>query len=837
MSSDSTLTHLNLISIEDYKMVNHGAALANPAPDSGVENATGGDGDPRPASADDQRRIIVSKQLPIKARRDPVTKDWTFEFDNDALVLQLKLGFRPETPVVYVGCLNASVPESEQEEVAAVLLERFSCVPAFIADEVHNQFYHGFCKHYLWPLFHYMLPVIPSQGARFDHAQWLAYISANKVFADKVMEVLSPDEDYVWIHDYHLIILATMLRKKFNRVKLGFFLHSPFPSSEIFRTLPVREVVLKALLNCDLVGFHTFDYARHFLSCCSRILGLDHELKRGYIGLDYYGRTVIVKILPVGIHMGQLEEIMSQESTAAKVRELRDKYQGKIVLLGVDDVDLFKGIGMKFRAFERLLESRVGYVGELVLVQILNPARSSGKDVQDVQEEFNSIAERVNARFGGEGYKPIELVDGGVTTNDKVAYYSIAECVIVNAIRDGMNLVPYKYTVCRQGSPLLDEALGVNPEVKRRSVIIVSEFIGCSPSLSGAIRVNPWDVDSVAEGMGVALSMHENEMELRHEKHYKFVSSHDVAYWARSLDQDLEKACRDHFVKRVWEIGFGLNVKVVALGPNFRKLLHTHIVPAYKSAASRLILLDYDGTMTSQGPSSKAPTESMIECLNRLTRDPNNVVFIVSGRDRKTLVDWFSPCEKLGIAAEHGYFMRWSKDDEWESPNLNLDFDWKRIAEPVMELYTEATDGSYIEHKESALVWQHQEADYFLGSCQAKELLDHLESVLANEPVVVKRGQHIVEVIPQGISKGMVVSNVLSKIQARGAAPDFVLCIGDDRSDEDMFETIASSVSNSTLPATAQVFACTVGQKPSKAKYYLDDSGEVMRLLHSLAGH
>ncbi|CAM8938738.1 unnamed protein product [Rhodiola kirilowii] len=835
MTSQSALTHLNLISIEDFKMMKNSEHVS-PAPESASENADANE--PKTTPADDQRRIIVAKQLPIKCRRDPSTKDWSFEWDHDALVLQMKLGFRPETPVVYVGCLNAPVPESEQEEVAAILLERFSCVPAFIPEDVHAKFYHGFCKHYLWPLFHYMLPVIPSQGARFDHAQWLAYISANKVFADKVMEVLSPDEDYVWIHDYHLIVLATLLRKKFHRVKLGFFLHSPFPSSEIFRTLPVRELVLKALLNCDLVGFHTFDYARHFLSCCSRILGLDHELKRGYIGLDYYGRTVIVKILPVGIHMGQLEEIMLQESTGDKVRELKDKYAGKTVFLGVDDVDMFKGIGMKFSAFEMLLESRRGCVGKLVLVQLLNPARSSGKDVQDVQEEITSIADRVNARFGRAGYKPIEIVNGVVTTNLKVAYYSIAECVVVNAIRDGMNLVPYKYTVCRQGSPVLDAALGVNgDEVKRKSVIIVSEFIGCSPSLSGAIRVNPWDVESVAEGMGMALSMHDFEKQLRHEKHYKFVSSHDVAYWAKSLDHDLEKACRDHFVKRVWEIGFGLNVKVVALGPNFRKLSTPHIVPTYKNSTSRLILLDYDGTMMSQGLSCKTPTDSMIECLNRLTRDPNNVVFIVSGRDKETLVNWFSPCEKLGIAAEHGYLMRWSGDEEWELPNQRLDFDWKRIAEPVMELYAEATDGSYIEHKESALVWQHLEADYFLGSCQAKELLDHLESVLANEPVVVKRGQHIVEVIPQGISKGMVVSKVMSKMQSRGTPPDFILCIGDDRSDEDMFETVASSVSNAVLPASAQVFACTVGQKPSKAKYYLDDTGEVMRLLHSLAGY
>ncbi|KAL2228012.1 probable alpha,alpha-trehalose-phosphate synthase [UDP-forming] 11 [Sesamum indicum] len=790
------------------------------------------------SSVSQERRIVVANRLPLKACRDSSSdgKKWWFDWDKDALVLQLRDGFPSDVEVVYVGCLGVEIDPSEQEEVAQLLLDKFKCVPTFLPLDLINKFYHGFCKHYLWALFHYMLPLTPNHGVRFDKDMWQAYVSANKVFADKVMEVINPDEDYVWIHDYHLMVLPTFLRKRYHRIKLGFFLHSPFPSSEIYRTLPVREEILRALLNCDLIGFHTFDYARHFLSCCSRMLGLDYQSKRGYIGLDYYGRTVSIKILPVGIHMGQIKSVMSLPDTAEKIKELMKKYHGKTVFLGVDDLDMFKGISLKFMAFGLLLDENPMYRGNVVLIQIMNAPRSRGKDIQEVHDEINKVACEVNKKYGDEEYRPIVCINGPMSFQDKVAYYAISECVVVNAVRDGMNLVPYKYTVARQGSPDLDKALGVpDSSGPKKSVILVSEFIGCSPSLSGAIRVNPWDINNVAEAMVSGITMLDSEKELRHEKHYKYVVSHDVAYWARSFHQDLERACSGHYRKRCWGIGFGLNFRVVALGPNFRKLSVEHIVSAYNSTNSRLILLDYDGTMMPPDRVDKSPSPEVISVLNSLCNDPKNVVFIISGRGKDSLGKWFSQCEKLGLSAEHGYFTRWSENSKWESCELAVNMDWKTIALPVMEHYTEATDGSSIEQKESALVWHHQEADPDFGLWQAKELLDHLESVLANDPVVVKSGQQIVEVKPQGVSKGVVVKNLMETMKNTGKPADFVLCIGDDRSDEDMFEAISSSITSRSLPDTTEVFVCTVGQKPSMAKYYLDDTFEVIKMLQGLS--
>lgn len=797
-------------------------------PESGPEC----DSDTESMSSPRPQTIVVANHLPISSHRGP-NGSLEFEWDRDSLLLQLKDSI-PSMEFFFIGCLREEIPVSEQEELSQTLLDSFNSVAVFLPPDLYSRFYHGFCKNHLWPLFHSLLPL---SSTRFDRTLFQSYVSVNKIFADKILEVINPDQDFVWVHDYHLMILPTFLRKRFNRVKLGFFLHSPFPSSEIYKTLPVREEILRALLNSDLIGFHTFDYARHFLSCCGRMLGLTYESKRGYIGLEYYGRTVTIKILPVGIHMGQLGSVLSLPVTETKVGELMNKFidGGKVIILGVDDMDIFKGINLKLLAMEQLLLEHPEWRGKAVLVQIANPARGKGKDVKEVQAETYATAKRINEAFAQPGYEPIILIDKPLQFYERMAYYAVAECCLVTAVRDGMNLIPYEYIIARQGNEGLDRVLGFGQSKPKKSMLVVSEFIGCSPSLSGAIRVNPWNIEAVADAMDYALEMAEGEKQLRHEKHYRYVSTHDVGYWAKSFLQDLERTCRDHIRRRCWGIGFGLGFRVVALDTNFRKLSMEHIVSAYRRTKTRAILLDYDGCLMPQASIDKSPNSKTIETLNKLCRDKNNLVFIASARSRSTLSEWFSPCEKLGVAAEHGCFFRLKRDEEWETCVPVADCSWKQIAEPVMKLYTETTDGSTIEEKETALVWCYEDADPDFGSCQAKELLDHLESVLANEPVAVKSSSHIVEVKPQGVNKGLVAERLLSTMKESDLVADFVLCIGDDRSDEDMFEVISTAMAGPSLTPTTEVFDCTVGKKPSKAKYYLDDTAEIVRLMEGLA--
>jgi trehalose 6-phosphate synthase/phosphatase len=311
-----------------------------------------------PSPAPRPRTIVVANHLPIHAHRPASpSQPWTFSWDEDSLLRHLqKSSSSPSMEFIYIGCLREDVPPADQDAVAQALLDSYNCVPAFLHADVAASYYHGFCKQHLWPLFHYMLPLTPDHGGRFDRSNWEAYVLANKLFSQRVIEVLNPEDDYIWIHDYHLLALPSFLRRRFNRLRIGFFLHSPFPSSELYRSLPVRDEILKSLLNCDLIGFHTFDYARHFLSCCSRMLGLEYQSKRGYIGLDYFGRTVGIKIMPVGINMVQLKSQLQLPDLEWRVAELRKQFAGKTVLLGVDDLDIFKGINLKILAFEQMLK-------------------------------------------------------------------------------------------------------------------------------------------------------------------------------------------------------------------------------------------------------------------------------------------------------------------------------------------------------------------------------------------------------------------------------------------------------------------------------------------------
>ncbi|XP_073115131.1 probable alpha,alpha-trehalose-phosphate synthase [UDP-forming] 7 isoform X2 [Elaeis guineensis] len=785
------------------------------------------------STATHDRIIIVANELPVRANRRTGGCGWNFSWDKDSLLFQLKDGFPEDMEVFYVGSLHVNVDCHEEDGVAQSLLEHFKCIPTFLRRGLLQEFYRRFCKQQLWPLFHYMLPFSPDHGGLFDRALWNSYILANQKFARKVIEVLNPEDDYVWIHDYHLMVLPTLLRRKFHRLRMGFFLHSPFPSSEIYRTFPVREELLKGLLNCDLIGFHTFDYARHFLSCCGRMLGLEYQSKRGYLGLDFFGRTVGIKITPIGVHMGQLQSVLQLPNRDWMVDDHRRQVEGKTVLLGVDDMDIFKGINLKVLAFEKMLQLYPKWQGRAVLIQVANPSRGTGRDLDLMEGEIREICWRINEEFGNDEYEPVVLVDRPVPIVEKIAFYTMAECVVVTAVRDGMNLTPYEYIVCRQG--IAGSEPGLDADGPRKSMLVVSEFIGCSPSLSGAIRVNPWDIESTAHAMNEAISLPDAEKRLRHEKHYRYVSTHDMAYWSRSFLQDMERFCKDHSEKSYWGIGFGLGFRVMGVDPNFKKLNVRDVASAYKVAKNRAILLDYDGTLVPQTSFNMTPSAEVIRIINSLCADKKNVVFIVSGRGRDSLGNWFSPCERLGIAAEHGYFMRWTRDQEWEICCQISDFRWMQIAEPVMKLYTESTDGSSIEAKESALVWRHRYADPGFGSAQAKEMLDHLESVLANEPVSVKRGEFIVEVKAQGVSKGSVAEKVLLSMVENGRPADFVLCVGDDRSDEDMFEDVAGVMTKNLVAPGTSLFACTVGQKPSKAKYYLDDTVEVLGMLAELA--
>lgn len=273
--------------------------------------------------------------------------------------------------------------------------------------------------------------------------------------------------------------------------------------------------------------------------------------------------------------MGQLRDTLASPEAAAKAREIADAYRGRTLIVGVYDMDRFKGVKLKLLAMEKMLESHSDVHEQVVLVQINNPARSRGRDVDGVRGEMQQILQRINTRFArasiaSGGPTPVVMIDGPVPMSEKVAYYAAADCCVVSAVRDGLNRVPYFYTACREEAP----------GARKGSAVVVSEFAGCSPTLGGAIRVDPWDLDGMADTMHMAVTtMSAEEKQARHRSDYDYLRANDAVTWAQAFDDALQLACKDH--STMWFVGFGLGMsyRAAAIQPSFRMLATaTHLL-------------------------------------------------------------------------------------------------------------------------------------------------------------------------------------------------------------------------------------------------------------------
>lgn len=319
------------------------------------------------------------------------------------------------------------------------------------------------------------------------------------------------DNDLVWVHDYHLMLLPAMLREEIGNskknVKFGFFLHTPFPSSEIYRILPVRNEILLGLLHCDLIGFHTYDYARHFLSSCSRILGLATTPN----GVEFQGKIVTVGAFPIGIDPEKFAEGLKKPKVQERIATLEKKFQGVKVIVGVDRLDYIKGVPQKLHALEVFLTEHPEWIGRVVLVQVAVPSRGEVEEYQNLRAVVNELVGRINGKFGTVEFMPIHFMHKSVAFEELIALYNISDVCLVSSTRDGMNLVSYEYIATQQD---------------RHGVMILSEFTGAAQSLNGSIIVNPWNTEELADAIHDAVTMSDEHRLANYQKLAKYVNKY-----------------------------------------------------------------------------------------------------------------------------------------------------------------------------------------------------------------------------------------------------------------------------------------------------------------------
>ncbi|CAG8438399.1 14011_t:CDS:10 [Ambispora leptoticha] len=670
------------------------------------------------------------------------------------------------------------------------LLAKEKVIPVFLDDEEHHGHYEGYCKTVLWPLFHYMLWDVVTDG-REERKNWDQYVKVNSRFVDKIVEIYQPG-DIVWIHDYHLLLVPEMLRQRIPDAPIGLFIHAPFPSSEIFRCLPKRKEILHGMLGANQIGFQTYSYASHFTSSCTRVLGYETTPK----GVDTPNLVVSLGTFPIGIDAEKTEEQRKDPGVAVKMASIKEMYAGKKIIVGRDKLDLVKGVMQKLQAFEKFLCDYPQWKNKVVLIQVTSPALTESPKLE---RKVSELVAHINGTYGTLEFNPVHHYHNqNVDQDEYFALLSVADIGLITSVRDGMNTTSLEYIMCQQ---------------ENHGPLILSEFTGMAGSLSSAIMVNPWDYAGVAKAINEALEMSREEKLVKHLQLYHHVTVHTAQYWAKS------------FIK---ELRANLVNQVQSFTTPYLKI--DFLLNQYKRSKQRLIMLDYDGTLTPivRTPNAAVPSPQVIEVLKTLSSNPCNNVWVISGRDQNDLDQWLGDIPKLGLSAEHGSFLKYPDTGKWINLTEDIDMNWKNDVSEVFRYYSERTQGSFIEYKQCSITWHYRLADPVYGAFQAKEMQNHLEgALLPKRPVEILLGKKTLEVRPTIVNKGEIVKRMLVTMPD----VDFIICAGDDKTDEDMFRVLR----NSELDEDAY-FCITIGSanKKTLAQWHVTSPEEVTQLIQKL---
>lgn len=815
--------------------------------------------------------IIVVYRLPVLVQRSPEGV-YHIEWEDDNLVCPSGLLKESHSDsswnhssssmrLTWIGTVHCSsdIPKEDEERLARQL-EEFHCVPVFLNPQLAST-YHGFCYGTLWPIFHNIVDVygrLPTRWWNPNHQKnaWSSYKNVNRIFVNKVIEVYN-EGDLVWVHGLHLLVAPSFLARRLPGANVGLFLHTPFPSSEIFRTLSVRADLLRGMLSADHIGFHLYEHARHFLTSCRRILGLKYSSQPGgYIGIEYNGRMVMLTISHIGIEPSFMEVVSQSSQVIEDSSMLADKYEAdtRKIVVSVDRVERLKGILLKLGAVELFLSTNPHWVSKIQIIQYgIVDSSNKSDEKKAVQNEIANIVARINDRFSSAGSEPIVVYLEFENTDltNRLPLWNIGDILLTTSVRDAVNLYPFEFVYSHELA-------------KKAGVVIVSEFSGSSRVLTGSIGVNPWKRIEIVEALEKALKMSDVERFARHNKDLEYIVNNSRTKWAERILVDLKRTKKYSTEGDHMGYGLGLGFRMLEFNAGFKMLDIETVARAYRSSFHRVILFDYGNTLvqnekTSANDFSKyitggclnpdtsvvQQTEShgtasreLLSSLARLCADPRNTVFVLSGKERMELEGILGSVRGLGLAAEHGYLYKWGDarngnvpdtEQVWLCTKDNFDDSWKDITHSVMDIYTQRTHGTYIELKGSALLWQFRDADPEFGQLQAKELHDQLNQVLEHFHVEVIAGTDYLEVRPEGVDKGVIVDRIMSTLESTtGKYVDFIMCVGDDSSDEFMFQYLEE------MRARPNLYTVTVGKKPSAAKYFVNDVDQVMELLHSL---
>ncbi|WP_299781754.1 bifunctional alpha,alpha-trehalose-phosphate synthase (UDP-forming)/trehalose-phosphatase [uncultured Formosa sp.] len=728
------------------------------------------------------KTIIVSNRLPLQVK-----------LENSKLEIKPSIGglatgmksVHAEGNGIWVGWSGLTedelTPELEKEVKEAVTKEK--CVTVPLTTEDVDNFYLGFSNKTLWPLFHYFM-----EYTSFERSEWESYKAVNQKFADVILENVN-DGDTVWVHDYQLLLLPKLIRDKKPNISIGFFLHIPFPSFEIFRTFPWREELLEGMLGADLIGFHTYDYERHFLSSIKRIL----RLEVSFNNIDYLDRTVTVDSFPMGIDYNKFYNAALVNDTQQKKErsELQRRLDEHIksasdakIILSIDRLDYTKGIPNRLKAFEYFLNKYPQFKEKVRLILLAVPSRSNVPQYQKLKRDTDELVGRINGEFSTVSWTPIWYFYRSMPFENLIDLYTTSDIALITPVRDGMNLVAKEYVATR---------------TNQDGVLILSEMTGASKEMNEALLINPNNFDQIADTIKQAIEMPIEEQQTRIKILQERLERYSVEKWAEEFLKALESTKEK---------------ENVFISKRLNKTLKKDISKAFSSAKKKLVLLDFDGTLVGfkDNPKDCKPDAELFELLDKINAVEGVKLVIISGRDRETFEEWFAE-KDYTLVTDHGVWLKESGKDWMMLEHLKND--WMENILPVLETFVDRTPGTFIEKKKYSLAWHYRKTDPELAQTRTIELNTVLNSLIENHGLTVLKGNKVTEIKSSNVNKGRAASRLLTQDNY-----DFMFAIGDDWTDEYMFEE---------LPYSA--YTVKVGFKKTNAKYHVKNTAEVRELL------
>ena len=725
------------------------------------------------------KNIIVSNRLPVQITK--LENSYVFNTTSGGLATGMDSVHQGKNSL-WIGWPGIACDSIDDDSYKPLInsLKKLNYYPVSLNKKEIDDFYYGLPNKCIWPLFHYFI-----EFSRFDEKYWDSYVEINKKFSEIVINNTEKG-DIVWIHDYQLLLCPKMIKDIRPDVTIGFFLHIPFPSFEIFRIFPWRVQLIEGILGADLIGFHTYDYQRHFLSSVKRIL--KYEVSFNKVSLP--SREVTVNTFPMGIDYNKFHDAANdhmdqknkERSELKKQLELHRKGDdGGKLILSIDRLDYTKGVINRIKAFDVFLTDHPEYREKVRLVMLTVPSRSDVPEYKKLKKETDEIVGRINGKHATVNWTPIWYYYRAMDFEDLIDLYMTSDIAMISPVRDGMNLVAKEFIATR---------------VNLDGVLILSEMAGASKELFEALLVNPFDLNSMADSIYKALTMSLDEQKERNRSMQKRLRRYTVQRWANEFMRALNSVIKiddTHTIKI--ETAQKINIK-----------------KSFENSSKKLIIIDYDGTLVefNENPELAIPDENLINLIKDLNKKTDTHVAIVSGRDKKFLNKWFGKIP-ITLIAEHGHYQKVNNED-WTN-KLKVSNLWMEDLIPLFETFTDKTPGTFIEKKKNSLVWHYRKSDPELASDRVVEFKTVLTSLISEELQVLDLNKAI-EIISVRINKGVAISELFKNNY------DFIICMGDDISDEYMFNT---------LPEDS--FSIKVGNKNTNAKYYIQNPLEVRKLL------